>query len=250
MAITLPQLKVAIAAYLGKEPLDFFYVADSESVDTLLVAINSAKKFAQQGYDFDKARTEVKADIGTTRTFTASSITETGSATVVSVKRIERAYLRTSGGANIPIELMSKEEFNKRVLRAIGRQITLTDSLSDLGFSSDIPVLAYQGDSYQLHDSSDTEGEDIELRLDVVRWMPDYSASVTSDFFLEHGWEYLQWQAMVDGNRLFKEFVPRTEGNLDEPKEKAGMALMALIAWDSGIPMAAVPQKSTPPPSK
>lgn len=63
------------------------------------------------------------------------------------------------------------------------------------------------------------------------------SGNVSSDFILENGWDYLLWQGVLETNRLWKEFVPRQEGNIDEEaiQTSADRALAALIAWDNGI---------------
>lgn len=57
-------------------------------------------------------------------------------------------------------------------------------------------------------------------------------ADTTSDIWLTKGSDYLLWQSIVELNQRFKFFVPRTEGNLPPPVDKAAIALQNFIEWD------------------
>lgn len=72
------------------------------------------------------------------------------------------------------------------------------------------------------------------------------TGNVSTDFILDYGWEYLQWQAVLGLNKRWKEFAERQEGNLDEGsiETMAQRALQSFIAWDKGISTGT----TTPPP--
>lgn len=57
-------------------------------------------------------------------------------------------------------------------------------------------------------------------------------ADTTSDIWTTKGSQYLMWQLVVDLNKRFKWFVPRTEGNLTEPQAKADAGLETFKEWD------------------
>ncbi len=58
------------------------------------------------------------------------------------------------------------------------------------------------------------------------------AANTISDTWTTKGSQYLLWQTVCNLNKLFKTFVPRTEGNLGEPQALADAGLASLILWD------------------
>lgn len=63
---------------------------------------------------------------------------------------------------------------------------------------------------------------------------PAVTVASLTDVWTTYGHEYLLWQTISILNHRFKEFVPRTEGNLQPPYALAQSALEALIEWDEG----------------
>lgn len=60
--------------------------------------------------------------------------------------------------------------------------------------------------------------------------------AVTTNFFLDVAPEYLQWSAIVELNRLLKQFGLRPlEGDVAEPMDLANAAFQSLIAWDDSL---------------
>jgi hypothetical protein len=82
--------------------------------------------------------------------------------------------------------------------------------------------------------------------------MPDYVNPTDEDFFLQNCSDYLQWQAIVDGNRYWKELVKRQEGNIDEDSaiQAAGIAFQAMIQWDTDIRKSTSSPELPPPQGK
>lgn len=76
------------------------------------------------------------------------------------------------------------------------------------------------------------------VRLEAYGLLADYTAGNLSDtgptdFFVEYGAQFLQWSIINELNYVFKTFVPRTEGNLSAPEQKASDAWRDLLLWDT-----------------
>lgn len=156
---------------------------------------------------------------------------ETDPATM-EVKRIEHAYWSDSF---IPIEFLSREQYNARVRQFTGHSITNT-------YTPDLAVIVQHGESLQLFEGNATITVADSFYFDVVRFLPDYDTTVTTDWFLTNAWEFLQWQAIIEINKYTKEFVAIEEGNLEEPAQRAADALSAAIARDNAYRVSIPPR--------
>lgn len=58
------------------------------------------------------------------------------------------------------------------------------------------------------------------------------SGSNATDWFLQHGGEYMQWASIVETNHLLQTFVPRQEGGLDAPERQRDIVFEALRKLD------------------
>lgn len=54
-----------------------------------------------------------------------------------------------------------------------------------------------------------------------------------TDFFLQYGFEYMQWATIVEVNHLVQTFVPRQEGSLAPPEKLRDLAFANFMTWDS-----------------
>lgn len=167
--------------------------------------------------------------------------TSTGTATVtavtttVPVKRIRRVALPIAGGDYLPVEFMTDDEWLARVRRQTGRTAyTPASTLTQYGVSTVNPVAHQQAQSLFLVPASQFTFP-VVSKLDVVRFMPDYLEDSDTDFFTDNAADYLQWRAMLEGNKYWKEMVPRTEGNVDEPQRFADEAFESLLSWDASL---------------
>lgn len=71
------------------------------------------------------------------------------------------------------------------------------------------------------------------IALDVYTWWPDYYGDEDTDWFTEHGSDYLKWAAICALNFKTGTFVPRQEGNLSPPEKARDEALKRLISHDN-----------------
>lgn len=58
------------------------------------------------------------------------------------------------------------------------------------------------------------------------------SLSLITDYFLTHGFAYMQWATIVELNHLIQRFVPRQEGSLSPPTKERDVQLQLLINND------------------
>lgn len=223
-------LKSLVAGYLKQEVSDFTI----NGVDTLGVAINNARRAAERIHDFRYSETTASLSI-TANGASLTAATAVGWATLIPIKRVRRVSLPLAGGDHLPIEFMTVDDYLARIRRQTGRTAySPANTLAAQGVSFTNPVAYQQGQSLFLAPASQFTFP-VTATLDVVQFLPDYSADTDHDFIMDEASEYLQWQAIVEGNKYWKEFVQRQEGNLQEPEEYAQMALASLIAWDESL---------------
>lgn len=229
-------LKNLIAGYLKKNPYDFLV----NGVDTLLIAINNARRTAERLHDFKYSEASFIL------TLPSASI---GTMIPSSIKRVRRVQLPIAGGDYIPIEFMTQDEWLARLRRQAGR--TTYDSsltLAQYGISMENPVAYQRGQALFLVPASQFTFP-INVKLDVVQFLQDYIDDTGEDFLTDNAPEYLQWQAIIESNKYWKEFVPRQEGGVEEPQQYADMAWQSLLEWDNSLSQSTSTPAPQPPQS-
>jgi hypothetical protein len=83
-----------------------------------------------------------------------------------------------------------------------------------------------------------TSTEPLAVTLEAYGWLRDYTTEdlsdvTASDFFIEHGFQYMQWGIVCELNYIFQRFVPRQEGVLGSPENLRESAWRDLILWDT-----------------
>jgi len=68
--------------------------------------------------------------------------------------------------------------------------------------------------------------------VDANVWAYDYIDDSSTDEFLQHGFEFMQWATIVEVNRLLQTYVARQEGNIAPPNNDRDRALKELIDFD------------------
>lgn len=64
-------------------------------------------------------------------------------------------------------------------------------------------------------------------------WMDDYTHPADTDELLEHCFDFMLWQTVIEVNHMLLKFVPRQEGTLAPPTQARDAALESLVIWDS-----------------
>lgn len=162
----------------------------------------------------------------------------TGVATVaatiggVAVKRVAMVSLPVAGDYE-PIEFLTNDEYLGRLRRQIGRQnYDPTKGFSDLGVSFKNPLAYQNANTLFLYPGNLTLP--IVAQLNVVQFLPAYTAGTDSDFFTQNGSEYLLWQGVLFANKWARRFIPKQENNVSETEIQgmADAALQAFITYD------------------
>lgn len=231
MANEIGNIKDAVAAYL-QTPLANFII---NGIDILTLALNNARRTVERAHDFNYAQTNLNLVIPSTGADINSAV-DLVSGDVVGIKRIQNVSLPVIGGV-LPCEFMSNDDWNARLRRQLGRMpYNANMNFRQLGVANENPVCYQQGQNLFLVPSTQFTFP-ITVQLSVVQWMPDYVNTTDTDFFVQYAPEYLQWQAMLEGNKLWEIFVERVEGKLTEANLQtfAGAALGSLLEWDRSI---------------
>jgi len=79
----------------------------------------------------------------------------------------------------------------------------------------------------------DPLAEATEIAIDGNVWMEDYVDDSDTDWMLEHGFEFMMWQCIIELNHMLQKFVPRQEGALAPPVRSRDEALDKMIVNDS-----------------
>lgn len=207
-----------------------------DGVDLSLLALNNARRVAEKAHDFYYSKTDLVLPISAS----GSSIfgaTRAGSLLPVGIKRIENVKLPLATGDLVPIEFITDDEWRGRMMREYGRQPWNPNlTLYQLGVSQNNPTCYQQGPNLFLAPASQFSFP-ISTTLSVIQWLPDYAEPSDSDFFTEFAPDYLQWQGIIECNKLTKWFTQRREGNIDESnlQVEAQRAMESLLAWDLSI---------------
>lgn len=238
-------LKHEIALYLEKAPSDFIFndVPTSSTVDLLLVAINQAHQHALQYHDFEYAKCSVDAlvDLQNGVPISPLPLHGSGGLTLVTVKKVLRAYIADGFGGVRPMKFVSRDwqyaDAGQRwegvpypwapVQRDMPRYPTFYET-----------YLTQQADQLMVYPNAQVvvPQNPLPVFLDVIRYFPDYdNSSDNSDFLLQFGSPFLKWKACCNLNVLVRQYVPRQEGNVPSPTEQRDEAWADLIAWDANV---------------
>jgi hypothetical protein len=237
-------LKVKIATYLQKVTADFIQPNDSpppSTVDLLLDAINQSHQHAMQYHDFEFAKISVDALVDLQNGVPISPLPIHGTSTMVTVKKVLRAYISDGFGGVRPIKFVSRDwQSADAAQRWNGVPYPWAPVQRDMpSYPTFYEIyLTQQASTLMVYPNARVvvPQNPLPLYLDVIRYFPDYTdADNNSDFLLQFGDDFLMWDACCNLNPLIKEWVPRQEGNVPAPTEQRDGAWADLIAWDANV---------------
>lgn len=129
----------------------------------------------------------------------------------------------TVDNVDTPVNLTTK----RNLARMLHRRDT--NSTPD-NFIQEISTLFQQGKRFYLYPTSDTEA--VTVKIDCNIFLDDYVLPEQTDFFLQEGFEYMQWASCVELNRLLKIFLPNEANSLPPPIRERNEAFEALVGAD------------------
>lgn len=211
-------------------------VADLEhQIDAgIVVAANNARRFAEMRHDFAHCDVTGRATLvaGAPLNLDEVTLEATYGSEIVSMKSV-RAVLTFADGLLTPIRVTSRQT---EMIASMKRdQLRTTERYG----RTDVRDGMGNGDAYALINGrymvvqpfSDSSSYDI--AIDGNRWAGDYIHEDDTDFFLQKGFEFMQWQTIIEMNHMLLKFVPRQEGTLPPPTQARDIALENLIVCDS-----------------
>jgi len=253
MSMTVGDIQNLIAAFAGAASGSTSRYTPAElvfnNIDFTLLAMNNARRTVERVRDLFYAATDVTLSIASSGG-NLDAATEVGNSTLVKVKKVQAVSVPISGGY-LPIEFLSNDTYVERVRRQVGRTAYAAgNTATQYGITQTTPVAIQQGKVITLQPASGFTFP-VSARLDVVRFLPDYEEPDESDFIMEACPEFLQWQGIVELNRLVKQFGLRPlEGDVAEPADLAAQAMQTLLAWDDSLRGGTtdLPATGAPPP--
>lgn len=225
--MTLAQILTAAASYLGKTTADLTV----NSLDLGLLALNQVRTTAELSHDFEFNRKLVTVTIDGVTGGSLDAAVIYGTATAVEPKSILEIGTFDELGNLRPIEWTTVAESLERQYNQV-RPVTLrypTDQeASALVANTRVSLVGRN-----LFLVPKAVGAQLELGLEVYAMTAEWTSTSGSYApWTTKGSQFLLWQTVVHLNQLFKEFVPRQEGNLAPPKDLADEGLQALLTWD------------------
>ena len=243
--MNLAQLKATCAAYHQKTTDELTI----NSADLFLVAANNARRKAEQLHSFEYMRCTATLNIdGVTGGQFASAVIDQPN--FVKLKEIVAVSILRNGvylpvdftRADIAIERdRSEAQLNNNYWWDVRYP-----SDSQFAVMQDCKTVVQRAQALYLYPRVSTLAvgatNPLPTYVEGFGFLKDYVASdlgsscAPTDFFIENGFEFMQWATIKELNYLFQTFVPRQEGNvIPDPKAERDEAWRDLLLWDAYI---------------
>lgn len=231
--MTYTAFKTHVAAFLNRPEASFV----NGSADLLARAIHKARLWAQRNHDFEYCRMAAQLTVSVTNGASLASVKDASDLSkAVAVKKIERAFLPLNDGSgSFPIELSTRPRHMEILRKRYEEQTNLDPTLTPSGITPTRFKLVQQGQMVYLSppDATALGGSSVSVGLDVVRWLPDYTADLgawPSDFFLDYGEDFLLFRSASELNFFLKQDI-----RVSISKAALDDAWASLVAWDETI---------------
>jgi hypothetical protein len=227
---------------LKQEVKDYLHVGASHDATDLVIvnrlvlsALNKARKWAERENDFALAMVHGSVTVSPTTGGSLASVAVSGVGNVA-MKSLVNVFLESPTGSGNLYPL------TRRPRRVYVGMVQKSNQLMEARLPDDWPTEAPStvatvnmevhtfGGSIFLEPSPTVS---VTLVLDGYRWMDDYTDDADTDFFTEHGHDFLLWHAVVSVNHKLEVFAQRQEGTLSPPTAARDEAWESLLKWDS-----------------
>lgn len=207
------------------------------SYDLLDRAIHKARMWAQRRHNFEMARVSVTIpSVSLTDGGLLSTAVLVGTATSVSVKLVERAFLpfQDTPTSYFPIDVISRDAHMARLKRRFADAVSTRAAEANASVVPAQFALVQQGGTvYLIPPGATAYGTGVTtvaVRLDVVKFMPEYAGSVVTDFFLENCEDFMLLRSIVELNFFLKEDqrVPISAQAMED-------SWKSVLAWDTSL---------------
>ena len=206
MATTSATLKATVCAFLNRKAAAFVV----DTVDLALQACNNARLYAERMIDFELSA--VQATVAVTSPAVGGSLADAklyGTSTAVSIKKVITAYVTLASDLSqspVPIKLMSRKSWERRLGRDVERTIQLQDT-SRIQVTSASPLVVVQSGSmlYATPLDATTLGSTYSIHFSGLKWLPAYSAGTETDFLLDNCFDWMMYKCISELNFFLKE---------------------------------------------
>lgn len=223
--------KTMVAAYMQRDTTAFVIGTS----DLLALAINMSRRETERRRDFEMSKVQARLSVNiASGASLANAVLASDGITAVVVKTVHKAFLPISDGSGyFPVQVISRAKHNQQLERYYDQVQKLEDAATQVGMPVDYFALVRMANDVYLIPSDTTAysgSTSITVLLDIVKWLPDYTANGDTDFLLEYCTSYMLLQTVYILNPMLKEDVrvPITERQLDR-------AWHSVIAWDSNL---------------
>ena len=235
--MTFGDFKTMVAAFLQRDATTFVY----GSFDWLSHAVNMARKASERQRDFEMCRTRAQITLAglTVATPLSGAKLVDSPSTSVSVKVIKKAWVTDAGATlDYPIRVISREAFVGMASRTFADH-TFTRAATIQAYTENpttAPMLVREADDVYLTPANvEAYGSATPtVKMDIIKWLPDYSAAGDTDFLLTHCVEYMLFKTVSLLQPFLKEDI-RVPLALEQLK----MAWRSVVAYDSQLVSAA-----------
>ena len=240
--MNLAQLKATCAAYHQKTTDELTI----NSVDLFLVAANNARRRAEQLHSFEYMRCTATLNIdGVAGGSFASAVID--QVDFVKLKEVVAVSILRNG-VYTPIDFTRADIEIERERSALELN---NDYWYEARYPSDSQFSVLQSDKTIVQRaqslylfprvSAIAQGttNPLPVYVEGFGFLRDYVSSdleecEPTDFFIENGFEFMQWATIKELNYLFQTFVPRQEGNvIPDPKSERDEAWRDFLLWDA-----------------
>lgn len=240
MPRTVTNLKLAVAGFLQREPTYFQRTVGVDTFDVLLQACNNARLYAERMIDFEQSREFAYLEISNvidggdlTDAVTYATRNEV-TPTACSIKKVIQPWIALDDGNFAPIDHYSRGTWAKRLKNKLGNRLAEPTELrqGELEEIYRTPVAFIQnGNTVYLSPVSTTDyPSGVNVAMDVIKWLPEYSTGSETDFLLTYGFDWLMYRTMHELNAYVKE-----DERVAISKDLMLDAWNALVKWNQEL---------------
>lgn len=176
--------------------------------ESLLIAINHAKDWAQREVDLEWMLRPATGVVPTFQQGLNRQDIRNANGDRIKVKTVRTALLRRSDGSEVPIPIISRQDYLNRVARIAGQQRRLDDQNCSLtAHGINIQLISF-GEQYYLVPASETAfgaASNIPIGFDVIEWIPDFTDDNQTHWLFDYAKDFMMFRSIVELNFLLKE---------------------------------------------
>jgi hypothetical protein len=209
---------------------------EAEIDAAILNAANNARRYAELRHDFSEL------DVVGRVTVTGGGPVNLRAVPLIepygvddeeaSFKSVRAVHLvDTATNSLIPIRVTTRQAETIATIKRMDLGNRVRYAPMEMDFSERADYLAIIHGQYLTLQPIGTDS--VTIAIDGNRWAVDYDDDEDTDYFLTRGFEFMQWQCIVELNHMLLKFVPRQEGSLAPPTQARDMAFENLLVADS-----------------